>query len=80
MPAALIGTAQFAISLSTNCARYSGDRRSGVTTVAPMLLSCSWTAAVDRGFCGVVELSHDGTRCCLWQEGRVLDIIIQLGL
>jgi len=37
-PLALIGPAHFAISLTTNFCRYSGDLRSSSTTMAPMSL------------------------------------------
>src|SRR5882762_9161585 len=46
MPAALITAAHFTISLSTNCRRYSGDRRAGATTVAPISRSFVWTQGV----------------------------------
>src|SRR5262245_3599255 len=46
MPLALIGAAHFAISASTKRLRYSGDRRSGATTLPPISLIRSWTAGV----------------------------------
>src|SRR5437879_2927849 len=45
-PLALIGPAHFSISLTTNLARYSLDRRSGTTSSAPIVLIRSWTAGV----------------------------------
>ena len=52
-PEALMTAAHLAISLSTNFCRYSGDRRSGATTVAPISLqpllhgrACSMVATV----------------------------------
>lgn len=39
IPAALVTAAHFAISLSTNCRRYSGDRRVGATAVTPVRCS-----------------------------------------
>jgi hypothetical protein len=44
--AALIGAAHFEISLSTNFCRYSGERRSGATIVAPTSFSLAYTAGV----------------------------------
>src|SRR5437868_15334428 len=43
IPAALIGPAHFSTSLATNLARYSGDVRSGATSVEPSscMRSCS---------------------------------------
>ena len=46
MPLALIGTAQRAISETTNFVRYSGERRSGAVTTTPMVLKRSRTAGV----------------------------------
>src|SRR3954470_21486151 len=42
-PLALIGAAHFSISLVTNAARYSGERRSGATSIAPRPCSRSFT-------------------------------------
>jgi hypothetical protein len=47
-PAALIGSAHFLISLTTNALRYSIDRRSGATGSEPTVLSRSWTAGMSR--------------------------------
>src|SRR5262245_15789859 len=53
MPAALITAAHFAISLSTNCRRYSGDRRAGAATVAPI----SWSFASTPGVSSVAPVA-----------------------
>src|SRR5215212_5858079 len=44
--AALIGPAHFSISRSTNLCRYSGERRSGATTSAPISFRRACTAGV----------------------------------
>src|SRR5262245_36835709 len=46
IPAALIAAAHFLISLSRKSRRYSGDRRSGPTTVVPFSKSLACTAGV----------------------------------
>ena len=45
-PEALIGSAHFLIWLSTNCCRYSGERRSGATTSTPISLRRATTTGI----------------------------------
>src|SRR5215510_1016365 len=74
-PLALIGAAHFSTSLATNRCRYSGERRSGATTVAPSSLNRSCTegasnaetVAACSAFMMPAGVPSAGTDCSSWR-------------